>query len=161
MQKDHHMFMSPQRIIAHLTATYEDIAIKSAWGETAVFYNPGLQRTHGIHVATINDHDGANDTASNLNRDDVFRFAFGLTHTTYEHLFGPRPTRPPRGHSVQTHHDVTQLNQLMPHPVYAWMGWVQILSPDTTQYHNLQPLLAESYVNAQKKYARRTTRINP
>ena len=23
------------------------------------------------------------------------------------------------------------MNSLIPHPVYAWMGWVQILSPTT------------------------------
>jgi hypothetical protein len=151
------MSISPQTIITHLTSTYEGITVKPAWGETAFFYNPGYQRKHGIYVATIKEHDGANDSASHLNRDDVFRFAFGLPITLYTQLFGPKPSRPARGHTVHTHHDFTMLNQLMPHPVYAWMGWVQILSPDATTYQILQPLLAESYLTAQKKLTRRTS----
>lgn len=150
------MTLSPQTILDHLTLTYEGIIIKPAWGETALFYNPGQQRTHGIYFATIKEHDGTNDQASHLNRDNVFRFAFGLPITRYTQLFGPKPSRPARGHTVATHHDFTVLNQLMPHPVYAWMGWVQILSPDATTYQDLQPLLIESHMSAQYKFTRRT-----
>ncbi|MBM4412506.1 MAG: hypothetical protein FJ040_03540 [Chloroflexi bacterium] len=149
--------ISTHTIIDHITSTYPDIVIKLTWGETALFYNPGHQRRHGVYFATLKDHDGANDTASHLNRDTVYRFAFGLPITIYTQLFGPRPRRPTRGHTVSMLHDFTVCNQLMPHPVYAWMGWVQILSPDATTYQTLQPLLMESHMNAQKKFARRTT----
>lgn len=33
----------------------------------------------------------------------------------------------------------------MPHPVYAWMGWVQVLSPSPRTFADLRPLLAEAY----------------
>lgn len=151
------MSISPHTIITHLPSTYKGITVKQAWGETAFFYNPGYQRKYGIYFATIKDHDGANDTASHLNRDTVFRFAFGLTLTAYTQQYGSKPSRPARGHTVATHHDFTVQNQLMPHPVYAWMAWVQILNPDATAYQALQPLLAESYLRAQKKFTRRTS----
>jgi hypothetical protein len=32
----------------------------------------------------------------------------------------------------------------MPHPVYAWRRWVQVLSPSRPQYQSLKPLLAAS-----------------
>jgi Family of unknown function (DUF6194) len=53
-------------------------------------------------------------------------------------------------------YDPTRLNELMPHPVYAWMRWVQILAPTAAQYASLRALLAESLVLAQAKWQRRT-----
>jgi hypothetical protein len=149
------MPLSPQSIVAHLVSTYNGTSVKSVWGETALFYNPENTRKHGIYFATIKENDGANDNASHLNRNNVYRFAFGLPLTMYMQLFGPKPIRPARGHAVSTHHDFTVCNQLMPHPVYAWMGWVQILSPDTITYQELQPLLIASHMSAQKKFTRR------
>lgn len=150
------MKFSSQHIIDHLITTYDGISRTKTWGETVLFYNPGYQLKHGIYFATIKDHDGANDNASHLNRDDVYRFAFGLPISIYTQLFGPKPSRPARGHTVTTHHDFAVQNQLMPHPVYAWMGWVQILNPDATTYQALQPLLMEAHMSAQKKFTRRT-----
>jgi Family of unknown function (DUF6194) len=40
--------------------------------------------------------------------------------------------------------DLARLDELMPHPVYAWMSWVQILSPTPARYDPLRPLLAQS-----------------
>lgn len=41
-------------------------------------------------------------------------------------------------------YDLTRLGELMPHPVYAWRRWVQVLSPSRPQYQSLKPLLAAS-----------------
>jgi hypothetical protein len=57
---------------------------------------------------------------------------------------------------VDTGHDFTQLNLLMPHPVYAWMGWVQLLSPSREVFEALLPLLDEAH---QAALARATRRI--
>jgi hypothetical protein len=45
----------------------------------------------------------------------------------------------------------------MPHPVYAWMAWVQVLSPTTECFESLRPLLAESLDAVREKWQRRPT----
>jgi hypothetical protein len=51
------------------------------------------------------------------------------------------------------------LNELMPHPIYAWMRWVQILNPTTEQFQeDLLPLLAEAHRLALIKFAKRTVK---
>jgi hypothetical protein len=52
-------------------------------------------------------------------------------------------------------HDPTRLGELTPHPVYAWMRWVQILSPSRPQYQSLKPLLAESLEAVKAKWTQR------
>jgi hypothetical protein len=42
----------------------------------------------------------------------------------------------------------------MPHPVYGWMGWLQILSPTAASFHSLRPLLSESLALTRAKWAR-------
>ena len=51
--------------------------------------------------------------------------------------------------------DLARLDELMPHPVYAWMSWVQILAPTEPQLPSLRPLLAESLAFARQKWKRR------
>ena len=67
-------------------------------------------------------------------------------------MFGPRPQRPPKGGVVLTADDFTATDVLMPHPVYAWMGWVQVLSPSATTLATIQPLLSDAYELAVNKY---------
>jgi hypothetical protein len=43
----------------------------------------------------------------------------------------------------------------MPHPVYGWMSWVQVLAPTAAQLESLRPLLAESFELARAKWKRR------
>jgi hypothetical protein len=48
-----------------------------------------------------------------------------------------------------------ELDVLAPHPVYAWMRWVQILSPTADRFEALRPLLAESLGLVREKWRRR------
>jgi hypothetical protein len=43
----------------------------------------------------------------------------------------------------------------MPHPVYAWMRWVQILSPTRAQFESLRTDLDESFELVKAKWKRR------
>jgi Family of unknown function (DUF6194) len=43
----------------------------------------------------------------------------------------------------------------MPHPVYAWMSWVQILNPTIDRFDSLQDLLISSLDLAREKWRRR------
>ena len=49
-------------------------------------------------------------------------------------------------------YDFAALNELTPHPVYGWMGWVQTLNPSAARFAELQPLLREAYALAVKKF---------
>jgi uncharacterized protein DUF6194 len=67
------------------------------------------------------------------------------------------PARPAKGAVVALPaYDLTRLDELVPHPVYAWMSWVQILSPTAARFASLEPLLAESLELARERWSRRT-----
>jgi len=150
--RHHDLALQPQDIVDRLTTRFDGLAPKASWGETSLFYNPNLALTNGVYFCTVKDHDGANDKASALDREGVFRLAVGLTVRSYERLFGPRPARPPKGSAVVTGHDFTRLDVVMPHPVYAWMGWVQVLNPSEETFASMQPLFAESYDHVVRKF---------
>lgn len=144
--------MTPDQVVAALTSRFAGLVPTSSWGETSLFVNPGGLLPNGVYFCTLKDHDGANDSASQLHRPGVFRLALGLPPARYEDRFGPRPARPPKGGVVATGQDFTALDVLTPHPVYAWMGWVQVLSPSKATFAELQPLFAEAYDAAVGRY---------
>jgi len=150
--------MELKAIVDDLCATLEGVVPKPSWGETALFYNPGRVLPSGVYFCTLKDRDGANDRASALHREGVFRVSIGVLPATYARLFGPRPARPAKGGVVETAHDFTALDVLTPHPVYAWMGWVQILSPTTASYATVRPLIEEAHRFAAEKLRARRRR---
>lgn len=152
------MDLQPKDVVDRLTTRFDGLAPKASWGETSLFYNPNLALTNGVYFCTVKDHDGANDKASALCREGVFRLAVGLTVQRYEHLFGSRPTRPSKGSAVLTGHEFTQLDVVMPHPVYAWMGWVQVLNPSDETFALMQPLFIESFGHVVRKFEKALAR---
>jgi hypothetical protein len=148
--------MTAETVIQRLTLEFQGLVPKASWGETSLFYNPNNVLKNGVYFATIKEHDGENDKASQLDREGVFRLSFGLPPVNYEQLFGPRPPRPDKGGVVPTGHDFTALNELMPHPVYAWMSWVQVLSCTEHTLRGLTPLLTMAYEKARAGFTRRT-----
>jgi hypothetical protein len=144
--------VTPDEVLEALTTNFAGLVPKATWGETSLFYNPDGILPNGVYFCTIKERDGANDRASQLDRPGVFRLAVGLPPARYEQMFGPRPARPSKGGVVSTADDFTAADVLMPHPVYAWMGWVQVLSPSAATFAELQPLLASSYELAVLKY---------
>jgi hypothetical protein len=69
-----------------------------------------------------------------MTRDGIYRLSIGLPKEKYEELFGSVPKRLDKGGYVNTGHDFTETNLLMPHPIYAWMGWFCVLSPTTNLF---------------------------
>jgi hypothetical protein len=55
---------------------------------------------------------------------------------------------------VKTGHDFTRLDVVMPHPIYAWMGWAQVLNPSAEAFASVQPLLVDSYDQVVSKFAK-------
>ena len=140
-----------------VVASRETGAPEVAWGDTFFSYDPdrNLDPKRGFPFATIVTKDyGDFDCASNLNRPGVFRLNIGVSKDTYRSLFGPQP--PPLGASgvVDTGHDFTALDQIMPHPVYAPQSWVCVLNPSEATFQAVRPLLAEAYELVVRRYAK-------
>ncbi len=144
-----------KEISDYILDQYSGLVAVDAWGEQSFFYNPDGRLPRGVYFATLKDKDGDNDKASKLGRDGVYRFNFGVSKPSFERVLGERPARPAAGGVVDTGHDFTQLNTLLPHPVYAWMSWVCILNPDESVFRGLVPLLNESYGLVVKKHSKR------
>ena len=151
--------LEPEELLSNLLGLDPGLRRQAYYGERSIFYNPGGVAPLGTIFASVKDHDGPNDQAAKLSRQGVYRLAFCLTPERFAERFGQRPRRPPKGGLVDlAGYDLTRLGELMPHPVYAWMRWVQILSPSRPQYEALKPLLAESLeaVKARWTKSRRT-----
>jgi Family of unknown function (DUF6194) len=151
--------LEPEEILRDLLGLDPGLRQERYWGERSIFYNPGEVAPLGVIFASIKDHDGANDSSARLSREGVYRFAFCLAPEAYAQRFGDPPGRPPKGGVVALpDYDPTGLNELMPHPVYAWMRWVQILSPSRASFEALRPCLADSFELVKAKWQRRTAR---
>ena len=148
--------IEPEEILRDLLRRDAGLRRERYWGESSIFYNPGRVAPLGVIFASIKDHDGENDSSSQLSREGVYRFAFCLAPATYAEMFGDVPARPPKGGVVHLpDYDPARLNQLMPHPVYGWMRWVQILAPTPAELEELRPHLDESFVLVRAKWRRR------
>ena len=152
--------MQPTEILDRIVRDFEGVVPKSSWGETSMFYNPGKQLPNGVYFCTLKEQNGDNDKASALNRDGVFRLSIGVSKETYEAIFGSRPKRPAKGGIIDTGHDFTALNTLMPHPIYGWMSWVQILNPDASAFENILPLIREAHASAVIKFNKKRLKNN-
>jgi Family of unknown function (DUF6194) len=139
--------MDQETIGRYLTETFADVQTASADGATFFFY--GTERM--LPFATLMTKDDVYDRASNLDRPGVFRLNIGVARDTYRALFGPAPARAGAGGAVDSGHDFTALDQLMPHPVYAPQSWVCVLNPSETTFEKVKPLLAEAYALAVKR----------
>lgn len=51
--------------------------------------------------------------------------------------------------------DFTELNKIMPHPVYAWMGLVSVLNPSEETIDKMKPLIQEAYEFSQEKFRKK------
>jgi hypothetical protein len=135
-----------------VVASRETGAPEVAWGDSFFSYDPDrdLEPKHRLPFATIVTKDyGDFDRASNLNRPGVFRLNIGVSKDTYRSLFGDQPPSPGASGVVDTGHDFTALDQLMP------QFWVCVLNPSETTFQAVQPLLAEAYELAVRRYAKR------
>ena len=147
--------MEAEQILNWCLEHLEGTVLMNSWGETGVFYNPGHVLKRGIYVLTIKEKDGKNDQASQLDRPGMYRVNLGPRKQTYVNLFGSVPKRPPKGGVVELEMDFAQTDILLPHPVYAWMGWVCTLNPSKHAFEELKPLILESYEFAKEKFAKR------
>lgn len=133
--------MDEAAITHYIIDTFDDVQLATTEGVTFFFYGPERM----FPFATLATKDDAYDRASNLDRPSVFRLNIGVSRATYQALFGPHPAPPGADGVVDTGHDFTALDQLLPHPVYAPQSWICVLNPSETTFQTVQPLLAEAY----------------
>ncbi|MCZ8282243.1 MAG: DUF6194 family protein [Aquidulcibacter sp.] len=142
-----------------ITEKFEGVVPKEAWGETSYFYNPDHFFERGTYFATIKEKDGANDRASQLDREGVWRLNMGVSKGEFFELFGPQPPRPRKGGVVEGGWDFMALDQLTPHPIYGWMSWVSCLNPSTETWEKCMPLLANAHTRAQHNFQSRLKKL--
>ncbi|HEY8201594.1 MAG TPA: DUF6194 family protein [Actinomycetota bacterium] len=149
--------MDEASITRYITETFDGVHPVEAWGDTFFFYNPDRKLPDKIYFATLKHQDDDYDSASDLNRPSVFRLNIGVGKATYRSLFGSEPPRPGASGAADTGHDVTSLDQLLPHPVYARAHWICVLNPSAARFEAVRPLLAEAYDLAVGKYAKQAS----
>jgi hypothetical protein len=141
--------------VVTLTASEENGSPESAWGDTFFFYDPERNRPENQRLPfvtlVIHDYPGW-DTASQLDRDGIFRVNIAIGRSGFERLLG----YPPAQH--EAHHDefdYALTDVLIPHPMYASQGWVSIVNPAAQTSMQLQQLLEEAHALAVRRHARR------
>lgn len=102
---------------------------------------------HGWATVVTSD---AHDEASHLDRPGVgYRLNIGLPRERRDEVV-----------DAAGEHDLTAVDVLMPHPVYASLGWVCVIDPDTT-WPVVRGLLAEAHEHAARREAARRPRRSP
>ncbi len=125
--------MNEDSILRAIAKTFDDVHVVEADGN--FFFFRGPERMFPFVTLVTND---LYDSVSNLNRSGVFRLNIGVSKKTFRSLFG----------SSSSPFDLTALDRLMPHPVYAPQNWVCVLNPGDETFRAIRPLLAEAYERA-------------
>lgn len=151
--------MDPATIEAHIHAL-GGVETMTLGDDRFFIHNPdgALPDERKMPFATIVTSD-AYDSASDLGREGVYRLNIGLPRDSYRRLFGTPPAARADGGPLDTGHDATVLDVVVPHPVYASQHWVCVLNPrDETFATTVGPLLAEAHDFAARKSANRAAR---
>lgn len=147
--------MTSDEILSYCLWSLKDTVLVKSWGEKGIFYNPNGALKRGVYVLTVKEKDGDNDKGSMLNREHVYRVNVGLRKETFIERFGYIPKRPLAGEIVNMDFDFTVLDTIIPHPVYAWMGWVCVLNPSDKTFEAFKGMIQESYAYAKEKFEKR------
>jgi hypothetical protein len=146
--------MDETSVTQYITDTFADVATQTAMGYIFFFYGSDRKLPFATLAAEDNDY----DRVSNLDRPGVFRLNIGVSRDTYRSLFGPPPSKTGPAGIVETGHDFTALDQILPHPVYAPQSWVCVLSPSAETFQTVKALLAEAYDLAVRRQEKREAR---
>ncbi len=148
--------MKPDEILEDCLKNLEGSILVESWGEKGIFYNPGHVLKRGVYILTVKEKDGDNDKGSDLDRPGIYRVNMGVRKGTFIKLFEAVPKRPGAGGIVEMDYDFSAVDQILPHPVYAWMGWISVLNPSENTFEALKPYIQEAYEYAKEKFAKRT-----
>jgi len=150
--------MTAQELENWILNHYDGLVVTDAYRERSFFYNPDGSLPKGVYFATIKESDGPNDKSSNLDREDVYRLSLGIGKKHYQEFFGEVAKRPEKGNIVDLDIDFIEQQILMPHPIYAWLSWVAILSPKTENIEMIKHLLDISYKKVTHSFQKKQPR---
>jgi Family of unknown function (DUF6194) len=137
--------------VVTVTASEATGAPEVAWGDSFMFYDPDDDEAdRQMPFATIVTKDYAGfDTASNLNRPNVFRLNIAVGRAAFQAVLG----YPPAAHA--DHHadvDHAVADRVLPHPVYAVQGWVSIVNPGEATTEQARALLTDAHARAASRH---------
>lgn len=145
--------ISKKEITEEVLKSFPNTTVNKNWGEIGIFYNPNNMFSKGIYLMTFKEKDGENDKSSKLNRGNLYRLNIGITKQEFVNLFQTIPKRPNAGETVDTNHDFSEINKIMPHPVYGWMSWICIINPSKEIFYDkLLPFIRVAYKNCIHKH---------
>ena len=127
--------------IRQVLASYPGTRLLEANGDTFAVHDPhgDLPPERQQPWATLVSSD-AYDSASDLDRPGVFRLNLGLPRERFRELVDPAAS-----------HDLTAVDVLLPHPIYAGQNWLCVLNPEET-WPVVRELLTEAHAFAVRKY---------
>ena len=138
--------MTPDSISDYILRSFEHVAVASAYGDVFFFYNPSEGGANEIYFATIKVSDNDLDRASGLDRMGAFRLNMGVDHSTFLALFGAHRK------AEADAYDYSEVNKLLPHPVYGGANWVCVLNPTAATFEEkIAPLIKEAFISAEDK----------
>lgn len=135
--------MTAKDVLAEMDRLFPDVSVIHAAGDSYFMAKEG-QKMPFATLVTSDQH----NSASNPNRQGVYRLNLGVKRDTYVTLFGAVPKPDAAWGVIDTGHDYAALDTLMPHPVYVPMGWICVLNPGTATFEKLRPLLREAHEKA-------------
>jgi hypothetical protein len=147
--------MTPASISDYILRTFDHVEVASAYGDMFFFYNPAPAGPNEVYFATVKVSDHDLDKASGLDRLGAFRLNLGVRRATFVSLFGANrgaATSP----GIAQKYDYSEVNRLLPHPVYGGANWICVLNPTAATFEqNVAPLIAEAYARAVWQYTHR------
>ena len=147
--------MDEASIIQYITTAFAGIQVASSNGNSFFYYAPDgkiPERTFPFATLVASDE---YDKVSSLSRPSVYRLNIGVSKPTFLSLFGSQPAAPGESGLIETDHDFTVLDRLMPHPIYGHLLWVCVLNPGDATFATVRTLLAEAYDTAVGKQTQR------
>ena len=89
------------------------------------------------------------DEASKLDREGVFRLNISVGRQRFPELIGYSPTQHAQH---EADFDYTTIDKVIPHPVYATLGWVSILNPGEQTDDQVRTLITEAHARAAARH---------
>ena len=133
--------MNESSVVDYITKAFAGVETTENFGYTFFFYRSDRK----LPFATLISSDYDYDRISNLDRPGVFRLNIGISKQTFQSLFGAAKVD-------VSNYDFTALDVIMPHPDYAQHHFICVLSPSEATFERVQPLLAEAYDIAVRRY---------
>ena len=129
-------------------------APEAAWGDTFIYFDPNDDpgdRRFPFATIVASNYPGF-DEASALDREGIYRLNIAVGKDAFTELIGHAPG----DHAaVAETYDYTELDRVLPHPIYASQGWVSILNPGERTQAQARDLLRRARDLAARRHGRR------